>query len=69
MKKKLEFKLSITVDDDYVSVELGDLDDNLPATADYNQTLSTSISIKDTTYVTGSTWHGSEEMWYTTYKK
>lgn len=69
MKKTIEFRLLITVEDDAVSVEIANTDDDLPVMPEYTGPLNGSVTIKDDTYVSSTTWHGSEEMWYTNYKE
>jgi hypothetical protein len=70
MKKTLEFKLLVTIENDTLSVEVTNVDDDLPVMPDYKGSLNVSVNVdNENTYNTSSTWHGSEEMWYTTYKE
>jgi hypothetical protein len=67
--KKFELTLKITVVDDTVKVEIDTPNESLPAAPPFDGPLSITIdATKDTSYSTSS-WHGSEEMWYTSYKE
>ena len=73
MKKTFELKLLVTVEGDSITVELANENEATPtSTTDFKGVLNHTIDVDDTTYTTRNTsvaWHGSEEMWYTTYKE
>jgi hypothetical protein len=73
MKMTFELKLLVTVDGDNVTVEVADQNETRPAsTTEWKGMLNNTIDVNDNTYTTRNTsvaWHGSEEMWYTTYKE
>lgn len=69
MKKTIEFKLLITIEDDAISVEIQNTNRNSLIMPEYTGSLNNYVTIKDDTYVSSNTWHGSEEMWYDNYKE
>ena len=67
--KKFEILLKITVENDTVRVEVDDANKSLPVLPPFDGPLSITIdATKDDTY-SSTTWHGSEETWYTCYKE
>lgn len=69
-KKVFDFNLRVIVEEDRVTVELDNISDDLPVMPIYAGGTSASIAIDDdSVYTSDTTWHGSEEMWYTTYKE
>ena len=69
MKKTIEFKLLITIEDDAISVKIQNTNRNSLIMPEYTGSLNNYVTIKDDTYVSSKTWHGSEEMWYDNYKE
>lgn len=70
MKKTIELVLKITVDNDQVLVEVDQLEKPLSVMPPYDGPLSVSVNLSaDTNTYTTTTWHGSEEMWYSSYKE
>lgn len=70
MKKTMEFILRVTVDEEKVVVEMEQLDNDLPVMPVYDTPTSMSVELSgDDDYITTTSWHGSEEMWYTYYKE
>lgn len=70
MKKTFEFKLVLTIENDTISAEVMNLDEEVPTIPEYEGPLSVTVDISNYTSTTTSVpYHGSEEMWYTTYKE
>lgn len=69
MTKTIELLLKITVDNEQVTVEVDHAHRSLPVLPDYDGPLTVSVDLKASDTYTTTTWHGSEEMWYTSYKE
>ncbi len=73
MKKVIQFTIKVEIDDDNVGVEIIDVDayenNELPQHSESVDTSITTFSIEGGDFTTNSTYHGSEEEWYITYKE
>jgi hypothetical protein len=68
MKKVVEFILRIETDETGTDVQIIQLDEeNKPASPPYQGPLD--VTVDNVDFVTTTTYHGSEEEWYITYKE
>jgi hypothetical protein len=67
--KKFEILLKITVMDDAVKVEVDNPNKPLSIMPPFDGPLSVTIDTTNSNTCSNTTWHGSEEMWYTSYKE
>lgn len=69
MSRRIEFKLVISIEDDGVYLDIEDSDEKPAVVPKYTTPLSMSVAVDPTMYESDIAYHGSEEMWYTTYKE
>lgn len=69
MAKTIELLLKVTVEDEQVTVEVDHAQKSLPVLPPYDGPLSVTVDLKSSDTYSTTTWHGAEEMWYTSYKE